>query len=1195
MQHPRDLREWQKFVERELKEARRSGSTLALAAAEKTAADFTDALNQYKGLVPAPPIEMNYQTAVYTDMRGFQRARLIADFPDVVFAMTGEDISVTSYELSGQLQGTDPAGPWQTLASSSESSFYVNGFIPGEQWSFRIRAARGTFVQSGTWSEETLVTFVEDTTPPPMPSDPVVTTTLGTTKVAWDGKATGGADMPIDFDHIDIAFGLATAPTDIIDTLAYAGFIMVPKSAYNTPHYFRFRAVDTSGNIGPWSVQATAIPVPLVDEDLILSEIDAAHTTIINIGGDAILDGAILNAKLGDNAVTQAKLAQTIQDNIASGVGAANAIPGINTNISSLQTSVNGKNTISRQTTTPLVTAGFVNGDRWEQWSTLAAGGKLLATWRFDGTQWLAESIDPTYLPQVDIGSGTFGSLNGSRLVTDSVGAKAIIVGDFTNLAIGSDFEDATAVPWTLAGTHTLSTTQKKSGTTSLRLAPVASSANPDKSVFTGDMRVKEAEQWYFRLQGYVDATFNGATNTKLRIGDQNNTALGTITVTGITPATWTMLDATVTVPAGVTSLTVQLWSDNTAGYAYVDDIQIRRVSEPSLIQNLGVEKLTASTASMGQAVIDKLWSDVVNSRKITTSMLSVSDMTNFAPSYRDSPNDWSMDGGMTSGTTGIAASVDGYRFTSIASSGSSRALGPMQFVRPGDELYGEGTAYRGGGPSTDAIYVRYYFYDKNKAYITSGGTELDGSAQINNPASGATGKIKAVVPSGAMYARIVGTINNTTGADLGIYNIRGYRRTGTVLIQDGAVTASTIAADAVTTSAIKALAITSAKIDVNTLTADTAWIGTLRGGVLITDAVTTSMLKADAITAKHTITGATIQTTTTVNRGLKMTSTGLQLFDATGTKTVDLNASTGYATLTGRLRTAADGNPGAVLIPPVESDDGRTMALWLAADVASLVGGVTAGVWMSNPATSSTAGKINIRGQQYGGITLWDGVEFATNTASLPQFFSNHGAGLQMTAYNGTLYMAGSGGEARVSALYNVVINPGGTKYFNMLRGGVAYNASISNAANLFLQTDGNVFKSTSASKFKILPEVMSLDDRLLDEVAVKDWIDKGSAERYADTFNQPRPWTEQQDREFQALSIARVPGAIAEDVVAAGGEAFVGRDLNGELESLMYERLALARTEILKRRVAKQADSIEYLLEKVAELEARLNALPA
>ena len=354
---------------------------------------------------------------------------------------------------------------------------------------------------------------------------------------------------------------------------------------------------------------------------------------------------------------------------------------------------------------------------------------------------------------------------------------------------------------------------------------------------------------------------------------------------------------------------------------------------------------------------------------------------------------------------------------------------------------------------------------------------------------------------------------------------------------------------------------------------------------------LTGDRLSATAIDGKI-ITGATFQTTATANRGLKWDATGLKMWDPTGVQTLSADASTGYVTVTGRLRTGPNGSPGVVLIPPVESSDGKTMALWFTPDTASLPGGVTAGVWISNPVTSATPGAVNVRGQQYGGVTLWDAVEFASNNATIPQAFSNHGSGFQLTAYNGTLYLTSGVGETRIKSALNTSINVGAGKFINFQQNSSPYVSTNGASANMILFTDGNIFKTSSALKYKIDPRVMTLDDRLLDDVTVKSWIDVGMATRYAESFDFDGVRDEQAQREYDALSLERIPGAIAEDVLAAGGERFVTRDAEGELDGLMYDRFALARTEILKRRVEEQAAEIAELRAMFEELKASLTA---
>ena len=80
----------------------------------------------------------------------------------------------------------------------------------------------------------------------------------------------------------------------------------------------------------------------------------------------------------------------------------------------------------------------------------------------------------------------------------------------------------------------------------------------------------------------------------------------------------------------------------------------------------------------------------------------------------------------------------------------------------------------------------------------------------------------------------------------------------------------------------------------------------TIDGGNLQTDTVKAGQIAADAITSKHTITGATIQTLATANRGVKITSAGLLAYNTSGTQTFFADANTGAVTITGTLNTGS-------------------------------------------------------------------------------------------------------------------------------------------------------------------------------------------------------------------------------------------------------------------------------------------------
>jgi hypothetical protein len=138
-------------------------------------------------------------------------------------------------------------------------------------------------------------------------------------------------------------------------------------------------------------------------------------------------------------------------------------------------------------------------------------------------------------------------------------------------------------------------------------------------------------------------------------------------------------------------------------------------------------------------------------------------------------------------------------------------------------------------------------------------------------------------------------------------------------------------------------------------------------------------------------------------------------------------------------------------------------------------------------------------------------------------------------------------------------------------------YARTSGSAGNVVIASDGGLFRSTSASKYKILPEVMDLPAGLLD-VQVKNWIDLAAATEFADFYEREDALDETEQNRFNAISLKRIPGAIAEDVEAAGGGDFVVYGEGGQIEGLMYDRLALAQIQLLKARIE--------------ELEARLPA---
>ena len=808
------------------------------------------------------------------------------------------------------------------------------------------------------------------------------------------------------------------------------------------------------------------------------------------------------------------------------------------------------------------------------------------------------------------------GTVTSDKVATNAITAKNIVVGDFANLAIGSDFEDAAAVPWTLAATHTITTAQKKSGTSSLRLAAATGSI---ESVFTNDMRVKEGEQWYFKYHAYIDAAFNGsAGNSKLRIGDQNGSFLADRAYTGITRSVWTTvpLEITFTVPAGVTSLKVSLVSDHTAGTAYIDDIQIRRMSEASLIQNLGVEKLTASAANIDTAVIDKLWTDVVRSRLMTTDMMVVGRGVNPIPdTYFDQADiktarhtlagawgAWGVSGANGLNTYGgnlTAGTSRSFYFdaTTVYDKNSYIPVEPDQKWRL-SVLYTSGTS----GPRAT---VRFIKRDGTTGYTSVGWLKKDDTSNVYDP-SGTLRTLERVytVPSDVAY--IIPAVQfEATCTSATVYGGATFTNmASSALIVEGAIaTRHLTVTEDMTVKLLAAHKVEATEIDTNDLAADVGFIGDMTAVILTVDSVKATQIDATGgITSKHTITGATIQTLTTANRGIKISGGNLKAYNSTGGETFSVTGSTGVVEGTGKWKTGSSGNYAELMADGsggllrfwtgsgtgrgsiYARDDAGGKRMTLSFSDLDVPTGVVPLLAVHDSKISMDYGSKHIKVGSNGAggeileldatgsdVMIKGGLELADSGARVRWRYSSSNFAL---GYIGQRPETNTGiADFEVRAAANGVRLSGTELIANPI-----YSNTSSSAANVFVDSNGKVWRSTSASRYKADQRLLTVPDSLL-EIRLKDWVDKNQAALFEEMDPMPRPFTETDQSRFDAINMTREPGVIAEDVEAHGGAQFTIYGPDGQTEGVKYERLALAQIQVLYRRLLEAEQRITEL----------------
>lgn len=134
------------------------------------------------------------------------------------------------------------------------------------------------------------------------------------------------------------------------------------------------------------------------------------------------------------------------------------------------------------------------------------------------------------------------------------------------------------------------------------------------------------------------------------------------------------------------------------------------------------------------------------------------------------------------------------------------------------------------------------------------------------------------------------------------------------------------------------------------------------------------------------------------------------------------------------------------------------------------------------------------------------------------------------------------------------------------------AYNNTYSYSSNMYITSNGNIGRATSASKYKL--DITHYDDldranKLL-SITPASWFDKSATEQYVDELNGGKE------------SIEKIPvkphyGLIAEDLVEAGLEEFVSYDTNtGEVEGLEYDRVWTVLIPLIKN-MKQRIDQLE------------------
>lgn len=615
----------------------------------------------------------------------------------------------------------------------------------------------------------------------------------------------------------------------------------------------------------------------------------------------------------------------------------------------------------------------------------------------------------------------------------------------------------------------------------------------------------------------------------------------------------------------------------------------------------LDVKQLRVSVANMDEAVINKLWVDVVNSRKITSDMVVIGRGVNgIADEYFQSEQVKTVRHTLAGwGSWGVSGAngLNVYTAPSIVDDGNPRFFYLDTSTTPylqGSYIPVEaGQRWRlsamfsttDGGPRGG---VRYITRNGTTGTSTSTLKLRDGTDNIFET----PGTLKAfervyTVPTDVTHVMPYLEFDAFCTAITLYGGITMTNMATASLIVDGAIATKhlTVTED-MTVKLLSVHKVKAIEIDTNDLTADTGFVGAMRTGILTSDSIVSTMIHATGgITSKHTITGATIQSNAAPLTGIKFSSSSFQAFGQQGA-TFTINALTGFVEGTGVWRTGTKGNyinmygddKGGMLQFFTGNGGGRG-SIW-----ARTIDGVDRMSFAVSDLDPSTAGKLpvvvltpNKAYLRYGARAIEVGnnngaeelVLDATDAAVIVRGNMDLRSGRTEYRYGSATPLAyvGQRPESGGSPDFEIRALEGGIRLVGLVQSLATYGATTTTPANMVVTASGDVQRSSSASRYKLDQREMVLSDSLLN-VTMKDWVDKGEWER-AQGFSNGRPNDEDGALAYDALNLRRIPGLIAEDLEAQGLEQFVIYGADGKTEGVMYDRFALAQIAKLVERV--------------------------
>lgn len=255
--------------------------------------------------IPAAPTGLLVSSDAVDNGDGSHASVVTISWEPVTSTVEGRPVTVVEYQARVVENGQATFDLQAVEARLSRAGY------PGSRWRVQVRAQSKQGVW-GEWSTTVDHILARDKVPPPKPQPPTLSNELGILRVTHSGLASSGAGMPADVERWQVAVSESkTANPSPDGTVADAGGLTWHKAGL-TPgkrYYVRVRAIDSSGNVGPWSEAAEGTVSKVFDDEALRKEIrngtiigpgaiKTPHLASLSVGTDQLKANAITGGKM---------------------------------------------------------------------------------------------------------------------------------------------------------------------------------------------------------------------------------------------------------------------------------------------------------------------------------------------------------------------------------------------------------------------------------------------------------------------------------------------------------------------------------------------------------------------------------------------------------------------------------------------------------------------------------------------------------------------------------------------------------------------------------------------------------------------------------------------------------------------------------------------------------------------------------